>query len=518
MLSPVLLLILLLAVILFKLLSNAFKRKKFSAEASARGCANLPVLPRKGFLGLGRLSEISKANKEGRSPQWFIEKFDETGKDVHTFTASALDYELIVTRDPENAKAMFSTQSKDFEISPHRRDIWSPLLGDGIFTAQGEQWKHSRQLLRPQFSRNQISDLDLEEEHIQSLLNLAVLESGEKGWTKKVDLAPLFLNFTLDVATEFLYGRSVNSQSIHNENVSNKGGGLDSGFSYHLDAGKSWLYTKGLFGRWNRLVHSPQLTKHCKEVHRFVDELVAGRLNGTTQSSAHSDRFCLLNELAKSTQNPLELRNETLQILNAGRDTTGALLGWVFYFLARNDRVFNKLRSIIITDFGRDRTGEITFEKLKQCQYLNHCIQEILRVASVVPINERVCTSDTTLPRGGGEDKLQPVFLRKGQRVLIANHAMQHRADLWGLDVDEFKPERWEKRIPGFEFVPFAAGPRKCIGQQFALTETAYVIIRFLQRFDKIENSEEPGPPFFHYIFSNRSGTGVQVRLHEADR
>ncbi|TVY33550.1 Cytochrome P450 [Lachnellula subtilissima] len=517
MFSPVLLLIFLLAAVLFKLLSNAFRKRKFSAEASARGCASLPILPRKGFLGLGRLSEISKANKEGRSPQWFIEKFDEIGEDVHTFKASALDYELIVTRDPENAKAMFSTQSKNFEISPHRRDIWSPLLGDGIFTAQGEQWKHSRQLLRPQFSRNQISDLDLEEQHIQSLLNLEVLKSGEQGWTQHIDLAPLFLNFTLDVATEFLYGRSVNSQSTHIANI-NKGNGLDSGFSYHLDAGKSWLYTKGLFGRWNRLVHSPQLTKHCKEVHRFVDELVAGRLNQPAKLSADSDRFCLLNELAKSTQNPLELRNETLQILNAGRDTTGALLGWVFYFLARNNRVFDKLRGIILTDFGRDRTGEITFEKLKQCQYLNHCIQEILRVASVVPINERVCTSDTTLPRGGGEDKLQPVFLRKGQRVLIVNHAMQHRSDLWGPDVDEFKPERWEKRIAGFEFVPFAAGPRKCIGpEQFALTETAYVIIRFLQRFDKIENSEEPGPPFFQYIFSNRSGTGVQVRLHEGD-
>ena len=314
-------------------------------------------------------------------------------------------------------------------------------------------------------------------------------------------------------------------------------GGLDSAFSYHLDAGKSWLYTKGLFGRWNRLIHSPQLTKHCKAVHRFVDELVTGRLNQPVKLGADAHRFYLLDELAKYTQNPLELRNETLQILNAGRDTTGALLGWVFYFLARNDRVFNKLREIIIADFGRDRTGEVTFPKLKQCQYLNHCIQETLRVASVVPVNERVCIRDTTLPYGGGEDMTQPVFLRKGQRVLIANHAMQHRPDLYGQDVDEFKPERWVERRVGFEFVPFGAGPRKCIGrksyinstfyptesdvylatEQFALTEAAYVIVRFLQRFDKIENTEKPGPPFFHYIFSNRSGTGVQVRLHEAE-
>lgn len=108
------------------------------------------MVSKKGLFGLGRLLEASKANKEGRSPQWFVERFDELGEDVHTLRVSALDYELIATRDPENAKNIFHTNSNVFEISPFRRDIWGPLLGNGIFTATGEEWKHSRQLLRPQ--------------------------------------------------------------------------------------------------------------------------------------------------------------------------------------------------------------------------------------------------------------------------------------------------------------------------------------------------------------------------------
>lgn len=142
----------LLITLLTKLCSYIHKKRINEAEAAKRGCARLPALQTKGFLGLGTLSEVSKANKEGRTPQWFIEKFSELGNHVHTFTASALDYELFVTRDPENARAIFSSQSSDFEISPHRKDIWGPLLGEGIFTAQGEAWKHSRQLLRPQVS------------------------------------------------------------------------------------------------------------------------------------------------------------------------------------------------------------------------------------------------------------------------------------------------------------------------------------------------------------------------------
>lgn len=138
--------------LLFKVASSAVKKRRYAAEAARRSCEPPPKLPNKGLFGLGRLSEASRANKEGRTPQWFIEKFNELGESVHTFRAAALDYELIVTRDPENARAIFSTRSADFEISPHRKDIWRPLLGDGIFTAQGQEWKHSRQFLRPQVS------------------------------------------------------------------------------------------------------------------------------------------------------------------------------------------------------------------------------------------------------------------------------------------------------------------------------------------------------------------------------
>ncbi|RDW58626.1 hypothetical protein BP6252_13102 [Coleophoma cylindrospora] len=516
MFTPALGIALIALLILIRVLRNLSTKRQDAAAAAHHNCAHPPTLPRKGFLGLGRLSELSQANKQGRTPQWFVERFNELGDDVHTFRASALDFELVVTRDPENARAVFAANARDFEISPYRKAIWSPLLGDGIFTAQGENWKHSRQLLRPQFSRDHISDLELEEKHIQSLFNVDALKTGVKGWTDSVDLGPLLLNFTLDVATEFLYGQSVESQSVRPAGASSAEGDgkLDSGFSYHLDAGKSCLYRKGLFGRWSFLCYSPSLARHCREVHKFVDELVVKRLSRPSiKPATDPDRFFLLDQLAKSSQNPLELRNETLQILNAGRDTTGALLGWAFYFLARNSRVFTKLRETILADFGHD---EIAYPKLKSCEYLHQTIQEVLRVAAVVPVNERVCIRATTLPRGGGPDGTRPVFLRKGQRVLIANYAMQHRPDLWGVDVDEFKPERWAERRVGFDFLPFGAGPRKCIGQQFALTETAYTLVRFLQRFDKIENMEAPGPPFFHCVFSNRSGTGVQVRLHEA--
>ena len=456
--------------ILYKLVLNSIERRSRDAEAARRGCGPAPTLPKMDPLGLTRLIDALKAAREKRSPQYIVEAMDEMGTNVHTVRAQILDYEVLVTRDPENVKAMFATQAQDFGIAAHRAGNWEPLLGAGIFTSQGEAWKHSRALVRPQFSGEQVSHLDLEERHVQALSK--TLKPKENGWTGKVDLQPLFLNFTLDTATEFLYGQSTHSQGpAHSTPPVIKGvaDAKPADFGRHLDAGKEWICTKGVFGKWHSLIYSRDFSHHCSEVHKYVDSFVQRRLKRGPKIDDTSDKFVLLDELAKHSQNPLELRNETLQLLNAGRDTTGALIGWVFYFLARHPEVYARLRQTVLREFGSYATSNISFTKLRACDYVHHCINESLRVAGVVPINERVCTQDTTLPRGGGADGTKPIFLAQGQRVLIATYAMQHRADIWGEDVEDFKPERWENRKHGWEFIPFGGGPRKCIGRKLQI-------------------------------------------------
>jgi cytochrome P450 len=91
---------------------------------------------------------------------------------------------------------------------------------------------------------------------------------------------------------------------------------------------------------------------------------------------------------------------------------------------------------------------------------------------------------------------------------------MHRRKDLWGEDADMFRPERWESRRPGWEYLPFNGGPRICIGQQFALTELAYVIIRMLQRIDSIDGSRVVRPARHNLTLTNCPGDGVNVRLH----
>ncbi|KAI9668556.1 MAG: hypothetical protein M1831_000995 [Alyxoria varia] len=458
-------------------------------------------------------------------PQYVAGLLDESGPGVHTAKGPIASQDLTVTRDPENVQAIFSTQAQDFDIGPNRAPAFKPLLGDGLTTAQGAIWRRSRALLRPQFSKESISNLDLEERHVGDMLRVLESRIGADGWTGHVDLHPMFLNLTFDAAIEMLYGAPVNVQKRSLDKQQNAqfappetSNTLDDDaleFGNNVEAGKTWLYERMLFGKFNWLVRSKRFSEICENVHAYVDRLVHARLQAGPNEKSNADngeKFVLLNELAKQTQNPTELRNETLHVLSAGKDTTAALMGWLFYFLARNRRVFNELRQTILREFSQG----ITFRGLHSCRYLQNCINEAFRVAAIIPVIERVTNVDTTLPRGGGPFGDSPMFFRKGSRILISTFGMQHRADIWGPDVEDFKPERWDDHRAGYEFVPFAGGPRKCIGQQFALTEASYTIVRLLQRFDDIENVEPPGPIRFHHALTNSSGTGIQVRLHAA--
>ena len=89
---------------------------------------------------------------------------------------------------------------------------------------------------------------------------------------------------------------------------------------------------------------------------------------------------------------------------------------------------------------------------------------------------------------------------------------------MWGDDAKQFVPERWEKIRPGFNYLPFNAGPRICIGQQFALAETAYVVVRLLQKFDAIDGSAVPeGRLPCEWKLVDRVGGGLKVRFHNSE-
>lgn len=379
-------------------------------------------------------------------------------------------------------------------------------------------------MLRPQFTRSQVSDLKLEEVHVQHLFER--FDNPKDAWTAEVDLAPLFFNLTLDSATEFLFGQSVESQKTYGRTADHASSGEDSGtdwsaFGRAFDRANTVIAMQGLLMDLYFLYQPKSYKKDCDEVHKFADYWVQRALNRETESSEKDEKaegYVFLEELAKTTRDPYMLRSQLLNILLAGRDTTAGLLGWTFYLLARHPEYYTKLHRIIVDTFGEytSDTSSITFESLKGCNHLQYLLNEVLRLHPVVPENSRRAIRNTTLPRGGGPDGNSPIFIQKGEEILYNVNIMHRRKDLWGEDANEFAPARWEGSKHGWEYLPFNGGPRICLGQQFALTEAAFVIVRMVQKYDRVENLD-PEKVTKHKYTLTTSPPKVQVRLHRKE-
>ena len=382
---------------------------------------------------------------------------------------------LVTTAEPENVQAILATKFHDFNLGPLRRDNFHELLGNGIFTADGKAWSHFRHQLRPQFSRDQVSDLEAADRHLQILFK-ALPEENTLGWIESANIHPLLFRFTMDVSTEFLFGESVNSQSTA---LYYQDSGNTKDLQEELDFAEAMSYAQEFIAWRTRLralylLPSPKkFKKACKTVKDFADRFVRIALNPDNKQpqvlAGEKPKYVLLNELVAETRDPVELRDQVLHNLLAGRDTTSALLCWTILLLARHPAEFQRLREAIVSQYGTEKapTTELTFESLKACKELKNVLLETTRLYPLVPINAREAVRDTFLPTGGGPDRKQPIAVRKGEQGGYCAYVRQRRRDIWGQDADDFKPTRWEGRKLGWEFIGFSGGPRVCLGREY---------------------------------------------------
>lgn len=132
-----------------------------------------------------------------RSPTGAIQHFGE-----FSLTGSK---RVLITREPEQIKAILATKFHSFGHGPQWHELWRPFLGDGIFATDGQQWHHSRAMIRPMFVKDRVRNLNIFDSCTEKLLSLL----PASGVT--VDLKEFFYRWTLDTSTDFLLGENVNS-------------------------------------------------------------------------------------------------------------------------------------------------------------------------------------------------------------------------------------------------------------------------------------------------------------------
>ncbi|KAI9645128.1 hypothetical protein NHQ30_005862 [Ciborinia camelliae] len=491
----------------FILVIAAFLLDKFSRHVSAKrlqkahGCKPVHKMPqRERIIGWDVYKVQVKSFEEKRRLKAGYDRYKDNG---YTFVLSLMGFDFYNTIEPENVKTILAVNFKDYNFGA-RRVAFGPLLGEGIFNTDGAQWEHSRALVRPNFNKSQVADLNIFEKHIQILLS----QIPRDGST--FDLQSLFFKLTLDTATEFLFGQSVHS-------LTSVEGSEQQRFGTAFDLGQMKLQERFTMGKLSNWMRDSEFNKACKTVHSFVDKIIheaLDKIDAKDEKAVEGDgpgRYIFLTEMIKSTRNPKQLRDELLNILLAGRDTTASLLSNTFHVLARRPDIWQKLKAEIDELHGE----KPDYDTMKSMKYLKYVLNESLRLYPVVPTNARFASHDTVLPVGGGPDRKSPIYIPKNSAVVWSTYTMHRRTDIYGPDAEEFRPERWapeEGLRPGWGYLPFNGGPRICVGQQFALAEASYTMVRLLQEFAGLEDRD--GSDWMEqFTLTICSAKGVQVGM-----
>ncbi|TDL26691.1 cytochrome P450 monooxygenase pc-2 [Rickenella mellea] len=482
-------------------------------EAAAMGAVEVPLWEAKWPGGLDLLLLIAKKIENGYPGEVFNWPLQHVGQ---IFRFRAFWVNQIFTSDPEHMKTILAIDFNKFEKGKWFTETLSAMLGTGVLNSDGEMWKFHRTMTRPFFTRDRTSHFDIFERHSDEAILQMTTRLNEDC---AIDFQDVIWRFTLDSATEFLFGSCVHSLSdglpyphFHpkSKSASSDNDNRSLSFASALEEAMYVVSRRARIGPiWPLLeIFNDKSRRSMKVIERFLDpiirhalerkRLMVGDGEGREKSGEIGDDETLLDHLVKSTEDMSILKDEVINMMIAGRDTTATTLTYAFYFLALHPHVLERLRGEILANVGHSRRP--TFDDIREMKYLRAVINETLRLFPPVPFNLRTSINATTLP--ALKPGAKPFYIPALTNVTYSVFTMHRRTDLWGPDAQEFDPDRFiDSRLNKYLtpnpaiFQPFSIGPRICLGQQFAYNEASFMLVRLLQRFDGITLDSAAQPP-----------------------
>lgn len=430
------------------------------------------TLPEGSWFSVQALFKLGRDNVNYGTGRWILQRCDPK---IGICTRSILGQETVLLRDPALVQEVMKENhqagggyGKSFKGSP-----FDPLIdttfGRGLFFAEDQdaEWYHAHKILSRAFSHKSI--LSMVPQMCEQADKLVSALQQDAAGGNALFLYDYMVKMALDTIAVCSMGtrfNSFDSKSQHQFPVAFQDA-MDGLFDlFKMPAGLWWMcfWTKA---RLKRAVH---------RLNSIIDDVIQKRLRKETKSLGNQPDLLeiMLEGKDGSRLSKENIRAQILTFLFAGHDSTAAAMSSLVVFLIANPDVEAKLVAEIENVVG---SAELAAGHLSELTYLEWCLKETMRLLPPAGNIQRMSFQNDIML--GGRWKL-----KQYTPIIVDMFALHNDPETWGQDSAVFKPERWAKGAPHqFSYMPFATGPRGCIGKEFSLMEQKIVAVKLLQRF-----------------------------------
>ena len=375
-----------------------------------------------------------------------IELFAHHGDTYRVFVPSRRSYTYVI-HHPDDVKRVLVSNHRNYTkgVGLDRVKI---LLGKGIMTSEGELWKRQRYMMQPLFHRRVITEF------------ASVIAQTNDRWIERweglahrgelINLTDEMSELTLEIVLRSIFGRDLDR------------------LSQQLGGNPFAVVTK-------EQSRDLQFAYKFRSLTKLVAQLIAQR---RTSAEDHFDYVAMLMDARdKESGEPMgerELVDEIMTLIVAGHETTASGLNWTWYLLSQHPQVEARLHAEI--DAAADLSAP-TLSEMETLRYTRQIIDEALRLYPPGWLLSR---------RTIDADVLGGYPVAAGINVLLPLYLLHRHPHFWtnpeAFDPERFAPEHEAER-PRFAYMPFAAGPRHCIGETFALYEMLMHLYKVARRY-----------------------------------
>ena len=389
---------------------------------------------------------------------------------------------------PNEIEYVLTTNARNFrKAMTLRSNFFQRLVGNGLLTSEGDEWKRERRLSNPAFHRERVAT------YATTMVDFAKRLIGNWREGEARDIHRDMMRLTLEIVVRCLFSSDVSQDVDH---IGDTLAEMVKPFA--SQATLKWIVN-------NRLPTPEHIRFHrlARKIDNVVYRIIAERRAGGRDEGDLLSMLLAAHDEDGSGMNDQQLRDEVMTLFLAGHETTALTLAWSWYLLGENPGAETEFHG----ELDRVLSGRAaTFADLARLKFTEKILKESMRLYPPAYGLGREAINDCEI---GG------YHVPAGTQVFMFQWAT-HRDSRFFDQPAQFRPERWtpefESQLHKYAYFPFGAGPRVCIGSSFAMMEMILVLATIGQKF-RLQLNRDHSVEVYPGM-SLRPKHGVQVKVH----